>query len=550
MHYVKYVNMTYKESTEYYCDRIKEGTKVYARLVFPDLNITLDEEDFSSNGLTLTTILNPDDEHRFGNAIATEMVAYILKNSKTENIDWKTTAKLEMGVEVTINGSTFIDYEYVASFIGTEPKKANLNGIDVYEFTAYDKMATLDIPADDFISTLTFPCECSDITDALTTYFGNDYTFDLYYSWAIQIQSNPFPTGCTIRQILAWIAEVSGGYFVARGYDGYFHDVYFSRPDYNVDYILTPDEYFSISKSEIAIPSIDAVRAIKTSDETVIQYPDPYTGSSYDIVDNPILNGWGLWDVSNVLEYTKDNRLTYTDTPDGYIPMSVNAIGNWLVEVGDIIDVEDMNGNTIPLRIFSRVLHWDGALCTDYYECTGSYDRNKMSEEEKTSYKVISLFKSKVADNLITTTKGFALDASQGKILNNSISALSDKVDVIGTKKSNSSSGTINCSENTKSAGCSITITAGTWIVSANATIYKCVSGKRQGITVTSNSSAGQYNRYCYELRNSPASTTANQYYNVSHVWTVTGNTTLYVMLYNGNVSTSYEASIDAVRIL
>jgi hypothetical protein len=92
--------------------------------------------------------------------------------------------------------------------------------------------------------------------------------------------------------------------------------------------------------------------------------------------NNPIVNSLTVANRETILTKIKNNSITYQ-------PLSVDAIGNWLIETGDYVNVVSLDSDTFWYRtpVFSRVLTWNGA-CHDHYECTGNGVRQEYTEYE------------------------------------------------------------------------------------------------------------------------------------------------------------------------
>lgn len=548
---------TADEALQIYCDELKNGNAPHIKMIAKDSNsndVTLDNDDFAyENALTMTTIMNPDKSLIFGKAISTEIILRILKSNKLNNVDWEQPIILSLGVAKS--GSVY--WVDVGKFYGNMQNSVVSSSDNIIEYTGYDYVGTTDKKADDFItyitSNITFPVTVSDLYDALITHLGiSGSVANSCVNGSIDVTANPFTTDDTYREIFEWFAEVCGGYAVTKG-DGTDNVNIISYESIPVaaDYTLTPDLYFKFEKGELQIPTVEQVLSIYTVQYSENRgYPSYFTHNPYTITDNPILlkvsgvippNPFAISDRETACKNILENILTYGDsdpTKPVYYPMKVDTVGNWLIETGDIVEVEDADGNVYPMRIFNRILTINGD-CTDYFECTGDPSKVQNTEGEGQGSSETQI---QIADNLTTTEKGLALDASQGKILQ-------DQLDVIGTYKSNSSSGTKNFGNTTKYSGASVSLTKGVWVVHANCTINKTNSGQRSGLTITTSNSDGAYNANAYSLDVQRGSETANQYYNVAAVWNASGNITLYAMIFNGSVSTSYAASIYAVRI-
>lgn len=376
-----------KETTEAYCDAIKNGGTTYIKILIGD--VILENDDIDMNGgVTITTHLNPEQDLTYGTAASTELVMHLIKSEKTESIDWTNTVYVSMGIYLYDR----IVYTTIGYFSGETPKTISSSGTDIIVFTGYDPMIMYNKIADDFIQELQFPSSMRQIINGIATKFNVVISLGQMTPSIADtvIQSNPFPRGCTYRSILSWMAEATGTYIVQTGGNTNSSFRRYLVPSLNIEYELTPDNYYNLEKSDVNVPSVVAVVAVDTNNElNTTSYPSTYTGVAYQIVDNPILNSFSEEDKLFTLSVIKD-RLTFDNTSVynlKYVPMNVSAIGNWLVEAGDIIDIVDMEGNTVPMRIFSRVLHWNGG-CTDYYECTGNTERKELSEYQIGQYQL------------------------------------------------------------------------------------------------------------------------------------------------------------------
>lgn len=412
-----------RTATESYCNAILNGnaTHVLIRCHNDSPHVDLHDEDVDMNGgITVTTILNPDEDMTFGRAISTEVVMYLIKNAKTDSIDWTQNIQLNIGVER--NGVT--QYVTVSSFIGSEPKRIVRNGMNILVYTGYDYMRRYEAIADGFVDSLTFPTTGDAIIDAFEAYYSNAITVNSGFpGHNYTISKNPFPKGCTFRDILGWLAEAAAGYAEATAGTTNVNIFSYNELPYSITYTLTPDSYFEINKSDYNVPSVPALRIVDSNNmSNTRSYPATYTGVPYDFINNPILNSYTNAEKDAILTSFYNNR-SYLS---GYTPMNVTAIGNWLIEVGDIIDVVDLDGNTVQMPIFSHTLKWNGG-CVSYLENTGNPER-KLSEAQKEQYYIDGKYVQRaelgnaaecdVTNDLETATEGYVLDARQGKLLN------------------------------------------------------------------------------------------------------------------------------------
>lgn len=355
---------------------VLNGNTPHARLVFPVQNITLTGDDISaSGGIQLTSILNPDTDLQMGKAVSTEVVIHLLNSNVFSGFDWTEEFHLDFGVD--INGTT--NWVTVGYFTGEKPEK--VLHTDVIEFTAYDRMRKFDMLADDFISSLAFPLTMAQIYSALCTYVGITSATgnEMADSMALSFSENPFISGMTLRSILASMAEANGCYARITS-DGKVKLVWFT--DQTSTYSVDGDDYFTVSLDENDAPVPDYIRVGCTYDDSVsgFVYPVGGSGECYQILDNPFLLNIGTADLTTVLY----NIYSRFETFGSYFPMGLNIVGNWMVEVGDIIEV-DIDHSTFAMPIFSRMLTFDGG-CNDGYECTGKASRTEVSETAREQY--------------------------------------------------------------------------------------------------------------------------------------------------------------------
>ncbi len=365
-----------------------KSEKISIRLHFKDSSdniVILNEDDIlADDGVTITTHINPDTDLTFGKVISSELMATLIKSAKTDTIDWS------KWVSVLFGNST-VGYHKVGLFKCDPPERTNTSGMNILNVRGTTNIWDMNKSADDFIASLTFPITIRSLWTSFSTYTnipfedGCDEFLDDSYS----INENPFSNGCTLNDILKYIAEAEG-FYVTYSYNGIYKTrIFISSPASlrgDVHYTLTPDDYFTWEKSDLVISPPPAIELIDTTKENNnASYPSSYSGFPYKIVNNPILNALSSADKDAFLLECYNKRLNYGDNTrhlPSYIPMKIECVGNHLIEAGDIIFIEDKDGNEYPMRIFSRTLTWNGTL-TDYYECTGNEERANISEDSE-----------------------------------------------------------------------------------------------------------------------------------------------------------------------
>ena len=348
---------------------ILAGKPTHARLVFPVQTITLTDDDISADGgIVINSLLNPDTDLTMGKAVASELIVRLINGSIFNGFDWTEEFHIDFGVE--IGNST--EWVTVGYFKGKKPKR--VVNVETIEFSAMDRMQKFNELADDFIATLTFPVTMESIFQSLCTYCGVSYTSgdEIADVMAMSYSENPFNNGISCRDILSYIAEANCCYAkITAG--GSAKLTWFS--DQTSNYTLTEDDHFGIELDEENTSVIDSVRISSTEDETAgFVYPISGNNVIYQIVDNPLLLSLGTSDRTTALTDIVARLAAF----GAYTPGAVNAIGNFMVETGDIIAVEHSLSQTVNFPIFVRGFAWNGG-CGDVYECTGNVDREMTS---------------------------------------------------------------------------------------------------------------------------------------------------------------------------
>lgn len=369
--------------------------------------IVFSEEDIESSGLTLSSILNGDIDLTMGRAVMDELRVSLFRNEKTKKIVWSGEFKLEMGVQIvdTINWVT------IGYYIGKRPERSVLN--NVIEFMLVDRMSLFDKPADDYLKTLTVdedhPITVADLYHGICTYCGVTYDSgdELSNIMSRSYTALPFDNnGILCRDIIAYIAEACGCYarINSSGHIAmtWFHD---HMDDYNVgrshefDIYISEIDYItnnSLKKTWADLEGftweqlsdylwgelegmeqpfkIHALNVRQMEEDSGVLIPSNADRNIYLIVDNPFLKTANSTEETDYLVPIYNRLIAF----DAYIPSTVECVGNWLVEPGDVISVETNAGSHIRMPIFVRQLSWNGS-CTDVYEVTGNIERETVS---------------------------------------------------------------------------------------------------------------------------------------------------------------------------
>lgn len=372
---------------------IKAGTPVHVRMIFTGQNITLEDQDISlDSGLIVNDIFNGDTDLVFGKTVCKQINVRILNSSRLDGLSWTGEFLLQMWVEISS-----VEYTCdIGYFTGEKPR--NVTTARYIDFTAYDRMKRFDELADGFLESLTYPIQTRWIFLALAQSVGLSGQLD---NVPQTIRGRSFasaPTdinGYTKRDILGWIAEQCGSYAVITP-DGACKLKWFQN---TWDHSVTPTEEFRVESADLnpgltwnqfdALSNADqeamtcndiagykeayAVERMmvnQVDSDFTVNYPSAVGENVYAIVDNPfvIVSSWD--DVTNYVKPLFDRLATF----GGYLPFSMECIGDPAVEAGDVITV-DINGTTLVAPVFVKTMRWNGAI-TDIYETTGQIPRS------------------------------------------------------------------------------------------------------------------------------------------------------------------------------
>lgn len=416
-------------SAEYW-DAIKAGNPTHVRMTFQGQGIVLDDRDiYLGTGISLNDILNGDADLVMGKAVSKQVTTTFLNSSRLDGLKWSSEFALEFGVEI---GSPAVTYwVQVGVFSGEKPN--NITSASTIEFTAYDRMKLFDAIADEFIKSISYPATVQDIYDGLCAWVGvqNDSGDELPDIMSRSYASAPADmTGYTYRDILAWIAEACGCYAKINA-SGHVQMVWFTD---NTAHAVTGSEEFRVESGDIndgmtwdeadqltwdevdeltwndvsgyqETYRIDSVMVKQLNNDLAVSYPYTTDGNVYLISDNPFLSVGSYADVTAYIVPIYNRIYNF----GGYLPVSVECIGNWCVEAGDIITL-DVNEHTVTFPIFVKEMRWNGSV-NDSYETTANKQRalysNDATRQRNMTSKKIEMY---VGDKYYQKRSGIAIE--------------------------------------------------------------------------------------------------------------------------------------------
>lgn len=349
-------------------DAVMAGKPTKLRLSF--FEGTIETENISSNGLSYSSMAFAEEEVTIGSACSAEIdVTLINHNGIIYNYDFDGTEFIaEIGV--LIEG----EYEWVplGVFISEKPDKLKSTLISL---TAHDRMVMFDKDADSFLSSLSYPITLKGVFIALCGYVGVPYV-DADFPNAGKVFETALidAQGVTCREVLQWIAEAACS-FARINRQGACELKWFAKT--GVTFTKTPQrsDYFNIAIAEYSVSRINKLQV--SGSETDIGVIVGTGTNGYHIVDNPFLYGYTDAQIRPYAKTIYDRLCAFPS----YTPIEMDAVGDWAVDVGDIITVDTGDGD-ISMPVFRIDLLWNGSPRIQYVN-SGAPSRPVMSAENR-----------------------------------------------------------------------------------------------------------------------------------------------------------------------
>ena len=232
---------------------------------------------------------------------------------------------------------------------------------------ALDGMQKFNTDCDDWWAGLTWPMTRGELLVSLCAFVGVTLGTATFLGSDTSIASAPIAgNGLTGKDVLGWIAESAGSY-ARMSRAGALELVWFTDQDVT----LAQNQHFGDAPAEYTTPAITALHVMVMNSDLGVVVPDAPGDNEYQIMDNPLLYGSTEADIKPLLTPIYNRLATFAS----YAPNSVEAVCDWALEAGDIIQVTGGDGETRTLPIFRMVLRWSGGGVRATYECTGGKGR-------------------------------------------------------------------------------------------------------------------------------------------------------------------------------
>lgn len=232
---------------------------------------------------------------------------------------------------------------------------------------ALDGMQKFNVDADDWWAGLAWPMTRGELLASVCAFVGVTLGTPTFLGSDTSIPSAPIAgNGLTGKDVLGWIAESAGSY-ARMSRAGALELVWFTAQDVT----LAQNQHFGDAPAEYTTPAITALHVMVMNSDLGVVVPDDPGDNEYQIMDNPLLYGSTEASIKPLLTPIYDRLAAFA----AYAPNSVEAVCDWSLEAGDIIQVTGGDGETRTLPIFRMVLRWAGGGVRATYECTGGTGR-------------------------------------------------------------------------------------------------------------------------------------------------------------------------------
>lgn len=280
-----------------------------------------------------------------------------------------------MAYEFTAEGVDKYEYVPLGTFYFDTPEQRRVANISC---EALDGMQKFNVDVDDWWAGLTWPLTRGQLLASLCTYVGVTLKTTTFPGSTESIASAPMAgNGFVGKDVLGWIAETACAY-ARMSRDDRLELVWFAAQDVK----LTQNQHFGDSPAEYETPAIQALHVQVANTDLGVMLPENGTGNEYQVLDNPLYYGSTEAEIRGKAQDLYEKLIAFP----AYTPNSVDAVCDWSIEPGDIIQVVGGDGTTRTLPIFRMALKWAGGWAKATYECTGGTGRKPAPQSKRREF--------------------------------------------------------------------------------------------------------------------------------------------------------------------
>lgn len=338
-------------------------------------------------------------------AVDNDFLAYKLGQWSGRGISYQG----KMAYEFTANGVYKYEYVPLGTFYFDTPEQRRVANISC---EALDGMQRFNVDVDDWWASLQWPLTRGQLLQSLCTYVGVTLKTATFPGSTESIASAPMAgNGFVGKDVLGWIAETACAY-ARMSRDGGLELVWFTTQSVK----LTQNQHFGDSPAEYETPAVEALHVMVANTDLGVMLPEGGTGNEYQVLDNPLYYGSTEAEIRGKAQDLYEKLIAFP----AYTPNSVDAVCDWSIEPGDIIQVVGGDGTMRTLPIFRMVLKWAGGWARATYECTGGTGRKPATQSKRREFAAYRAYHKLEVD--ITGIKSEIGDV-QGNVANLEITA-------------------------------------------------------------------------------------------------------------------------------
>lgn len=285
----------------------------------------------------------------FGNAIG-RYAEIIIRNPNNNTYDWlNDNVEIYTGLTIDIGQvSETVEYIKQGTYLVTNIEK--FTDKETLRLECFDSMARLNAPYE--YSETTLGLTLAQFAEQIAGEVGIVYKSNAFtnHDYVLTSVPNVISGDRTLRQVIAWIAELAGG----NAYITRDNELLISNFGASSVFTITPDLYFD-QKIEPTFGPIDYVIMAREPLNDNISYPSVITTEvlPYKLVNNWVGDAQREDLIDNV--YTAVNGFTYA-------PYYLKWRSTGHLDYLDKITIEDTNANTVTSYVGNKVLVFDGSL--------------------------------------------------------------------------------------------------------------------------------------------------------------------------------------------
>lgn len=277
--------------------------------------------------------------------------------------------------EFTADGVDKYEYVPLGTFYFDTPEQRKVASISC---EALDGVQEFNVDVDDWWAGLTWPMTRGQLLQSLCTHVGVTLKTTTFPGSDVSIASAPAAgNGFVGKDVLGWIAETACSY-ARMSRDDQLELVWFTTQNVK----LTRNQHFGDSPAEYETPAVQALHVQVANTDLGVMLPEGGTGNEYQVLDNPLLYGATEAEIREKAQSIYDRIVSFP----AYTPNAVDAVCDWSIEPGDIIQVVGGDGTTRTLPIFRMTLKWAGGWARATYECTGGTGRKPAPQSKRREF--------------------------------------------------------------------------------------------------------------------------------------------------------------------